>query len=142
MGISRSFSQLAGKIHVVAASIPGSVSVVVRKVGLAVDQVAVTSTPVDTGRARSNWIVTFGAPTDDERGENEWDRGGNVSLQQAQSAIDAYDVSLGDLFITNNVPYIERLENGWSAQAPSGMLAGAVQAGVLVARGEAVKIRT
>ena len=31
------------------------------------------------------------------------------------------------VFISNNVPYIERLEEGSSVQAPSGMLAGAVQ---------------
>lgn len=27
------------------------------------------------------------------------------------------------IFLTNNLPYIERLERGWSKQAPTGMVA-------------------
>jgi hypothetical protein len=32
-------------------------------------------------------------------------------------------VAVGDLYyLTNNLPYIERLEYGWSKQAPGGMV--------------------
>lgn len=71
------------------------------------------------GTARGNWQAQIGAqPTSilDRQDEN-----GQVTIAAAQPAID--DAPGEVLWITNNVPYIERLEfEGWSTQAPSGMV--------------------
>ena len=86
----------------------------------------VFKTPVDTGRARGNWQISIGQPIFDE-----------IELDQAQ------DIALSDIgnegvraaqvlqnlnpfevvWISNNVPYIEFLEEGSSRQAPQGMVA-------------------
>lgn len=81
----------------------------------------VLKTPVDTGRARGNWQCTIGEPILIPIAN--MDKGGGQTLAagaQAMSKLPAFVT----VFITNNLPYIERLEHGWSwRQAPLGMLA-------------------
>ena len=80
----------------------------------------IKDTPADTGRARGNWQASVG------RGAT-----GDVSVVDRRSgeakAIADVDqtvrVAVGDLYyLTNNLPYIERLEYGYSKQAPGGMV--------------------
>lgn len=94
----------------------------VRKAALAVDQAVVLSTPVDTGRARSNWIVQLGSDSNEVR---EPQAVGSL-LSEAQAVISQYKGGT-EIHITNNLPYINRLNEGWSAQAPSGFVETAVQ---------------
>lgn len=79
----------------------------------------VRMTPVDKGRARGNWQVTHGAPATGEL-ETEDKRGGLTIARGSAAAMEAKPYSVSH--IANNVPYIERLEDGYSAQAPAGML--------------------
>ena len=77
-------------------------------------------TPVDTGRARGNWQAAVGAPVDVEI--DRLDPSGGETIAAASRAL----IGLGafkTIFITNNVPYIQALENGNSKQAPAGMVA-------------------
>ena len=85
----------------------------------------IKETPADTGRARGNWQASVG------RGAS-----GEVSVDSVRSgearAISNVDqtvsVAVGDMYyLTNNLPYIERLEYGWSKQAPNGMVRKNVQ---------------
>lgn len=76
----------------------------------------IDATPVDTGRARGNWQTTVGQPAQ-----------GVVDRRGSSVAIAEVVANLGSLsdvvFMVNNLPYIERLEyDGWSAQAPAGMM--------------------
>lgn len=74
----------------------------------------VMRTPVNTGRARSNWQVS-----DNVAATGTIDVVFNpVPLIQAHIESSTAPV----LVLTNNLPYIQRLENGWSAQAPAGMV--------------------
>lgn len=78
--------------------------------------------PVDTGRYRANHIVSFGSPdyryTDNKDG-----------MSLAFSAINGLTPSaLPVVYIQNNLPYAEPLENGWSKQAPSGIYSLAYEA--------------
>ena len=84
----------------------------------------VLKTPVDTGRARGNWNVLIGtgdeedaAESDDKTGSEAISRGGDVIGEYAREA--GFPV----ISIYNNLPYIERLEDGYSDQAPEGMVA-------------------
>lgn len=70
-------------------------------------------TPVDSGRAKGNWQCTIGEPF-----EGEDDSG---SVEKMQSAVPKKAGKV--VFLTNNVPYIQRLEyDAHSKQAPSGMV--------------------
>jgi hypothetical protein len=80
----------------------------------------VLKTPVDTGRARGNFQVTIGSPA--ETTLEALDRGGGATISAGLTGLAAL-TALVPVWITNNLPYIERLENGWSKQAPQGMLA-------------------
>lgn len=82
----------------------------------------VEKTPVDTGRARGNWNISIGAD-DTEVKENQ-------TTPQYQNEKDFPKVK-GDesIFISNNLPYIKKLEFGSSKQAPQGMV-GVTMAGI------------
>jgi hypothetical protein len=109
------------------------------KAALAADTTAVLATPVDTGRARANWIASIGSPTLTEIGSegDEFDRGGASALAQGKGAIAGWKLRAGPIFITNSLPYIVPLDTGSSSQAPHGMSASAIAA----ARRELKKIK-
>lgn len=77
----------------------------------------VLGTPVDTGRARANWQASIGAAVGGE--VIGTDRSGSTTIAQAQPDIEKAPGTV--FYISNNLPYIYRLEfEGWSKQAPSG----------------------
>lgn len=106
-----------------------------RQVALSVDQAVVTATPVDTGRARSNWRVSVNAPLD---GEIEtYGPGGTAiagAIAQARGAVSRVDSARDVIYISNNLPYIGRLNDGTSAQAPKGYVQLAIGAATSTAR--------
>ena len=96
----------------------------------------IDNTPVDTGWARANWVPQIGAPfagnsrvlSDDERRSAV---GGQRSRQSsAVSGLFNYNVTQGAIFITNNVPYIVRLNEGSSQKAPAGFVQQAIRDGI------------
>lgn len=71
--------------------------------------------PVDEGTYRGSTVVSFGSP-DYRYTENI----GGMSI--AFSAIEGLAPSaLPTIFVQTNSPYAERLESGWSKQAPQGV---------------------
>lgn len=110
---------------------------VVRKVALATDQIVVMATPVDTGRARANWVAALDAafigtnPAPGSPGS-----GANQALEQCRSVVGEYD---GDrnvaIHITNNLPYIRPLDDGSSKQAPRGFVLKAALTATRTVRG-------
>lgn len=71
------------------------------------------STPVDTGRARWGWFCTVNVPS------AELPPKGQYPVPDITMRTDIGSFSVSDtLYITNNVPYIKRLNNGYSRQAP------------------------
>lgn len=110
----------------------------VRRCALAIDAAVVLATPVDTGRARANWQVEVGGPATTEVAAT--DKSGQGAIQQGKNAIAGYVGGRGAIFITNNLPYIERLNDGWSAQAPAGFVEQAVEVGIAAVTAEAAKI--
>ena len=84
-----------------------------KKVTLDLQRKVSERTPVDTGRARFSWFVTDGAPSREAPPDGTY---AGVAPPQATFA-QPFEIS----YITNNLPYIVRLEFGHSGQAPSGM---------------------
>lgn len=101
-------------------AVPEQVSQVTRALGLRVLSGVVLRTPVDTGRARGNWQTTVGHPGPGQEIMTE-DKGGGTVLSQGASSI-AEQKGYQPIYLENNVPYIDRLEDGYSKQAPNGMV--------------------
>jgi hypothetical protein len=114
----------------------------VRKVALAVDSTVVLSTPVDTGRARANWQVEISRPAQGTR--EAFDRSGQATIDEGRAKISGYKGGTRDaaIHITNNLPYIGKLNEGHSAQAPAGFVEKAVMIGVSAVRGAKVTVGT
>lgn len=74
--------------------------------------------PVDTGRFRGNW--QFGKDTIPAGALSRLDATGTLAQQEALRALSS---PLGGVtYFVNNLPYARRLENGYSQQAPIGMV--------------------
>ena len=95
---------------------------VVREICLNLYKDITYGTPVDTGRARANWFTSIDAPS----GATIEFEGGGVAagaLGISRSMPDIAKATGNILWMTNNLPYIYRLEyEGWSKQAPRGMV--------------------
>lgn len=107
-------------------------------------------TPIDTGTARSNWRTRVGSPSalifrpyrpypSRYRGGTGGSMGeqGNVRPvhDQAAAAVSRRKDPDTPVYITNNLPYIGRLDAGYSRMAPSKFVRAGVQAGLAVALG-------
>ncbi len=115
--------QFNAAINARMANIDANLNTIVRTVALQGLQRLVEKTPVDTGRARSNWFVDIGDPQD--QGVAEPDKSGGSAVARGGAVIAGYANANGlpEINIHNTLPYIGRLENGYSSQAPGGMLA-------------------
>lgn len=105
------------RMREIGASIPLATNDVKRELTRELTRELVPATPVDTGKARSNWRVTNGQPI---RGTVEppgVDRGGAPSLRSLDRAYLTARPGV-DMYITSNIPYIRRLNTGWSKQQP------------------------
>lgn len=102
-------------------------SALVKETAIAIDQAVVVATPVDTGRARGNWVVGIGSPV--RSTTEDTDPSGQETINRNNQAISG---ALGgrEIYISNNLPYISALNNGTSAQAPAGFVEQAVAVGV------------
>ena len=89
---------------------------IVRDLGRSV----VLDTPVDTGQARGNWRFTT-SKVSAAYDPRKLDPRGTAAIGRLEAVIARLRLS-DPVYITNNVPYIEKLETGWSQQAPAGML--------------------
>jgi hypothetical protein len=113
---------------------------VIREVALIADRELVLQTPVDTGRARSNWIVTIGSPATEVIPPYSPGSKGSSGSENANAAIAQGSLVIAqrrsgeDISISNNVPYIGLLNQGSSAQAPAQFVQAAVQRAVVAVR--------
>lgn len=91
-----------------------------RKLALNIDKNVSRATPVDTGRARGNWIPNLNSPNPTP-----------LELDQLGSKPDINsvlgDLKMGDIiYISNNLKYIGSLNDGHSKQADAGYVYQAV----------------
>lgn len=92
---------------------------VARQVSFKLFSAVIKASPVDTGRFRMNWQTAGAvAPSGIIDGT---DKGGAAAIGDAASYIFAAS-DWNEFTLTNNLPYAERLEYGWSNQAPQGMV--------------------
>ncbi len=83
----------------------------------------VQKTPVDTGRARGNWQINIGAPSRSKLDAADTSRApGDTSTTADQISKLSGLLPFAVVYISNNVEYIEYLEDGTSKQSPRGMV--------------------
>lgn len=108
---------------------------VVTKITLDVLANLIETTPVDTGWARANWVPSIGSAFEADLGGVRATPQAAASASQRQSSAAAsvastYSLDRGRVYITNNVPYVPRLNDGHSAQAPTGFVQAAIRKAV------------
>lgn len=79
------------------------------------------ATPKDTGRAMSGWNATVGAPDYSEPGLLSETITRATALKNGREDLESFQLG-EDFYIANGVPYIGRLNDGWSKQAPAGFI--------------------
>lgn len=93
----------------------------------------VERTPRDTGWAKANWIPSLTVPAVGIAGDPK-----GISAAESEAglaAILAFKLEDGAIFVSNNVPYIQRLDAGSSTQAPAGFVRQAIDKALADERG-------
>lgn len=117
-----------GDVRIVVQSLNGFTEKLVRRLTLNVTANLIEDTPVDTGWARANWVPSIGAPRRQTAGTRAAAEDGRIDLgPQTSGQLDVAAYKLGPaIFVSNNVPYIERLNSGSSRQAPAAFVQAAI----------------
>lgn len=91
------------------------------KLILETDARLVSKSPVDTGRFKANWVIgnSFINTGISER-VSALPLGASDNYNA--NLIDRIDIKGQTIYLTNSLPYAQRLEYGWSKQAPGGMV--------------------
>ncbi len=96
------------------------------------------TTPFLTGHARANWVPNIARPFTSQDGTVRVTkkRGAFTTAGRRQAEglakVLGYKLGQGDVFITNNVPYIVFLNYGTSDQAPANFVEAAVERAIFV----------
>lgn len=95
-----------------------NIETVVRKIAFEIYIGVTKKTPVDTGRAKGNWNIGTGS-IDLSINENA-----SSTAQGSAGRLSEPKKGTGKkaIYISNNLPYINALENGSSEKAPNGMV--------------------
>lgn len=115
-----------------------SLEEVVKKVSFELFRKIISKTPVDTGRARVSWNINARQPDLAFEPPVKRKKGKSQARAQALNKIGGFSLPTpySLVYITNNLPYIETLEDGSSSQSPRGM----VRLSVIEVRNNMVKL--
>lgn len=144
----RDLNDLARRLNKIAASVPTATVEKMKEVAVNVAFEIAQRTPVDEAVARSNWIVKVGSPISKigaayrpylprrKGGQGGWvtERRNLFAVRDEAKAAVALLRAEQPIYITNNVPYIQRLNRGYSLQAPAGFVQMGIMAGLAKSR--------
>jgi hypothetical protein len=105
----------------IAATNKGRMKKIAKQAYIVTVQKVNLRSPVDTGLFKNNWFTALNTPSQKITARI----GGAFGEPQSNSVDDAIGIkfNIGEtLFLTNSLPYADRLEYGWSDQAPQGMV--------------------
>lgn len=97
----------------------GRIDTIVKKVTLDVFSSVISMSPVDTGRFRGNWVASIGSYGNQILSVT--DKSGDGTISEASRVVNNGNAGT-IMYLVNNLPYAQRLEYGYSNQAPSGMI--------------------
>jgi hypothetical protein len=123
--IPQNAAKFSRELVKISALVNGDYSRVVKKSALDLFSRIASRTPVESGRARGNWNISF------EDGTIVEEITGGKSVADSKIAKKAKEFSFSivndRIVIYNNVEYIQALEDGWSSFAPQGMVSTSLQ---------------
>ena len=115
--------------------------IVMRQVSMKLFSAIILGSPVDTGRFRNNWFAAAG-PTPSRETTTYTGKQGTAAINRASKVIgESRGMGWTELTLTNNLPYAQRLEYGWSKQAPTGIVRVNVARFNTLLEQEAAKVR-
>lgn len=104
----------------VIKTINGDIDYYTEHLAVRIDQRLVYETPIDTGAAKANWIVSIDRPDstqiEAESGQSFANPGAVINHN---NSVIRQSYGRKRLYIQNNLPYITALNDGHSQQAPS-----------------------
>lgn len=140
-----SLGEFSVRIAKRGAQVERNTNRIIKRLALAIDQAVVLETPVDTGRARSNWITSVSTPNRSRIPPyREYSRGSKAegagkgeaanaqaAIQQAQTVIAGRQPEQ-TIYISNNLDYIGILnsQDTPSVQSPPFFVQGAIMAAI------------
>lgn len=125
-------SDLASKMRSMAAAVPIEANKLKQEIATTIAVDLVSATPVDTSKAVSNWQGSVGSPITAVRAPYASGQKGSTRSESGAAALEQMRKAIGEatpgvsIFLSNNVPYIGRLNDGHSAQIPAGFIERAV----------------
>uniref|UniRef100_A0AAU7YTK6 Tail completion protein n=1 Tax=Stenotrophomonas phage vB_SmaS_QH3 TaxID=3229738 RepID=A0AAU7YTK6_9CAUD len=133
--MAKSLLDLANSLERKAKAIEEAASQTAVDTALAIVGDLAYKTPVDTSQALSNWQVTLDSPATGSISPHYPGLQGSTQRASAAETLNLAKAVLKTkkpgqaIYITNNLPYIKRLNDGYSAQAPAGFVERAVLIG-------------
>lgn len=98
----------------------GELNAMTRAIALQALTGVIERSPVDSGAFRGNHLVSVNV-VDPSYDTTRVDKAGEVALAAGASKINSAGSPYQIIRVQNNLPYSERLEDGYSAQAPNGV---------------------
>jgi hypothetical protein len=113
----------------VKAELEKQVNKVARMATFFIDQNLILETPFDTGEAKGSWQVSANTPITSDNDVN--DVSGSLTISKAKAFIDSNaQLVYPTFYIRSNKPYMEKLNNGYSDQAPKPFVDAAIIRGL------------
>lgn len=113
--MSKPFSDIDKDMEILSVRVANNAHKLMKEGVVASGSALASKTPIDTGRASGNWQASASIPITSES-EQFFPES---SIAQIMSIRDVKTGKNTKLYLTNNVPYINRLNMGWSQQQPS-----------------------
>lgn len=133
--MAKNLLDLAKRFEALPTKVGEAAVALKREIVIAIVTDLAYKTPVDTSQALSNWDVSTGQPITAKHGPHVPGIAGSTQSTSAAETV-AQAIAAAALFrtnetsyIANNQPYIRRLNDGYSAQAPAGFAQRAVLIG-------------
>jgi hypothetical protein len=118
MASPRSFAK---KMRAYKNDIPKQVNEIKKQAVQEIVLQVVPDTPVRSGQARSNYFTTNGSANTSVTAHGPFTQDGYQSINRMRVALQGARPGI-PMHITNNLPYIGRLNDGYSAQAPANFI--------------------
>lgn len=83
---------------------------------------AIHFSPVDSGAYRASWVLSVGKPSYNWVGRHRHLSGKGTPLSPPSIPYRLTSQEFAKYYVTNGAPYAYRLEQGWSDQAPYGII--------------------
>ena len=112
---------MASQIQIVVSKLGGFTAQAAAELARIITKNLDEDTPEDTTFAKTNWVPKIGSPFSGTAGEKTGRRTANIDLAPQTSGLSSlskYRLNRAPIFVVNNAPYILRLNDGHSDQAP------------------------